>query len=329
MPVLRAAAVSLRGPGEGEMGATERLHCGLPLPCVCVGAAWVPRHGWLGSAFGVGLVVRVLARTRCAGCWCVAIMRGGENELEETVVGVVSSCPWWVSACVVCASCEDAVSCSASSVCWAAASLLSLCRLYPLNSLLLLTLSFLFCCLRLMRRTLSSSTTILDVGTCAAPCGVLLAGPCLLVQRQLHVRPRGCCFGRGIYRFAANKTMTDGELSCLGTAVRWSWAPSSEKDWRRVDRAAGEYESVTDDCARLCDDAGEFYQQDSTGGSPPGGAGKSCSLTLHFATYGNNQNCLSAPEENRPQLGAGVAQPGQGQQHGRPRRHRKQRVMMT
>ncbi|PWU85091.1 Trypomastigote, Alanine, Serine and Valine rich protein (TASV), subfamily A [Trypanosoma cruzi] len=50
-----------------------------------------------------------------------------------------------------------------------------------------------------------------------------------------------------------------------GLDGRLSWRPSGEKDWRRCAKKPGEYESVTDDCARLCDDAGEFYTSNITG----------------------------------------------------------------
>ncbi|RNC34375.1 mucin-like glycoprotein, partial [Trypanosoma cruzi] len=99
----------------------------------------------------------------------------------------------------------------------------------------------------------------------------------------------------------------------LGTDGRLSWRPSGENDWRRCAKKPGEYESVTDDCARLCDDAGEFYTSNITGQCPPEGAERDFAFTMLFATYGSIQNCTSAPAENRPQLGAGDAQPGQSQ----------------
>ncbi|KAF5215687.1 Trypomastigote Alanine Serine and Valine rich protein (TASV) subfamily A [Trypanosoma cruzi] len=121
----------------------------------------------------------------------------------------------------------------------------------------------------------------------------------------------GCCFGRKL-PLRCRKTWTDVEV-VPGTDGRLGWRPSGENDWRRCAKKPGEYESVTDECARLCDDAGEFYTSNITGRCPPEGAGKDFALTMRFATYGNIQNCTSAPAENRPQLGAGDAQPGQSQ----------------
>ncbi|PBJ75091.1 surface antigen TASV,hypothetical protein [Trypanosoma cruzi cruzi] len=112
---------------------------------------------------------------------------------------------------------------------------------------------------------------------------------------------------------ALQKTWTDVEVSCLGTDGRLSWRPSGENDWRRCAKKPGEYESVTDDCARLCDDAGEFYKSNITGKCPPEGPERDFALTMRFATYGNIQNCTSAPAEKPPQLGAGDAQPGEPQ----------------
>ncbi|KAF8286739.1 Trypomastigote, Alanine, Serine and Valine rich protein (TASV), subfamily A [Trypanosoma cruzi] len=126
---------------------------------------------------------------------------------------------------------------------------------------------------------------------------------------------------------ALQKTWTDVEVSCLGTDGRLSWRPSGENDWRRCAKKPGEYESVTDDCARLCDDAGEFYKSNITGKCPPEGPERDFALTMRFATYGNIQNCTSAPAENLLSWALAMRNQASRNRRPEPRLHRKQRVM--
>ncbi|EKF29129.1 surface antigen TASV, putative,hypothetical protein [Trypanosoma cruzi marinkellei] len=103
------------------------------------------------------------------------------------------------------------------------------------------------------------------------------------------------------------------EVSCLGADGRLSWRLSGENVWRRCAKQPGGYENVTDDCARLCDDAGEFYKSNITGKCPPEGAERDFAFTMSFASYQNITVCPSAPAESSARLGAGDAQPGQSQ----------------
>ncbi|PWV09679.1 Trypomastigote, Alanine, Serine and Valine rich protein (TASV), subfamily A [Trypanosoma cruzi] len=126
---------------------------------------------------------------------------------------------------------------------------------------------------------------------------------------------------------ALQKTWTDVEVSCLGTDGRLSWRPSGENDWRRCAKKPGEYESVTDDCARLCDDAGEFYKWNITGQCPPEGAGGILPSRCDLRRTGIYKTALR--RRQKTVLSWALAMRNQASRNRRPgpRLHRKRRVM--